>query len=135
MNQRDFGLQDRLENLLSLRQCCRQGFFAQDRLTGPKCCNRILGMQRWGQRDVNGINLFGLAGSEQIGRTMLYSEAILPIAKLSRVTTCAQADFMARSADRFDHPMGDSTDSDKRPAHHIADGTKNQRMVSTVQIV
>lgn len=66
---------------------------------------------------------------------MLYSEALLPIAKFQRVTARAQVDLMARSADRFDHPMGDSTDSDKGPAHHIADGTKNQRMVRTVQIV
>lgn len=77
----------------------------------------------------------GLTSSVQVRRCQGHSESTLPLSKLVWVATCAQCYLVASGPDRFDHPMGDTTNSNKSPTHYIDEGTKNQRIVRTVQIV
>jgi hypothetical protein len=66
---------------------------------------------------------------------VLDTESGLPLAKFRRIPTGRQDDFVSSGPNGFDHSVGNSTYSYKGPAHYMADGTKNQRIVSTVQMV
>jgi hypothetical protein len=71
----------------------------------------------------------------EVGCAVANCESVLPIPQFIKITAGAHDDFVAGSPYGLDHPMGNSTDTYKSPTHYIAEGTKNQRIVSTVQIV
>jgi hypothetical protein len=71
----------------------------------------------------------------KVGCTVANCVPVLPVPQFVKIPTCAEDHLVTGSPYSLDHPMGNSTDSDKSPTHYIAEGTKNQRIVSTVQIV
>ena len=135
MHQRHLGTQDRLANLFGLVQRNGERFLTEYPLTGLERSDRIASMQRRRQGYIHRIDLIGLASRIQVGRPVLDAESGLPFAKFRSIPTGGQNDFVSSGPNRFDHAVGNPTYSDKGPTHYMADGTKNQRIVSTVQMV
>ena len=102
---------------------------------GLERSDRIASVQRRRQGDIHRIDQIGLTSCIQVGRHLLDAESVLPVAKFRSIPTGGQNDFVSSGPNGFDHSVGNSTYSYKGPAHYMADGTKNQRIVSTVQMV
>jgi hypothetical protein len=94
-----------------------------------------MAVHRGWESNINGIDIGAIDRLIEIGRTIRYTEPILPVLKLTRIPACTHRYFMTCGPNRFDHAMGDTTYTEESPLHYIDAGTKNQRMVSTVQIV
>jgi hypothetical protein len=129
------GFLDNRKDLVCFLRTNSQSLLAQHPLSGSQRGNRPMAVHRRRKGDVDRIDIRTVDSFVEIRRTIRNIETILPVTKFAGISASGNHYFMTCGTNRFDHAMGNTPYTEESPLHYIDAGTKNHRMVSTVQIV